>query len=135
MRLEFCFRCLSMFLVPRILSLLMLCVRSILSSSPCGRFVRGDINVDDQLRPGDAVSLLEYLFRGAEPPVCLDAADTNDDGRLSLGDAVYLLRWLYLGGPSLTDPSPSVVRSYPLDDCGTDPTEDALDCVSFSRCE
>lgn len=105
------------------------------STSPCGRFVRGDINVDDQLRPGDAVSLLEYLFRGAEPPVCLDAADTNDDGRLSLGDAVYLLRWLYLGGPSLTDPSPSVVRSYPLDDCGTDPTEDALDCVSFSRCE
>ncbi|MBI4605796.1 MAG: hypothetical protein HY721_27840 [Planctomycetes bacterium] len=41
----------------------------------CERFVRGDVNADGDLRAGDAIRLLDHLFRGsAAEPSCLDAA-------------------------------------------------------------
>ncbi len=103
---------------------------------PCGLFVRGDSNLDGRVRASDAIFVLVYLFGGSTGvPTCLDAADTNDNGALTVGDAVTLLSWLYLGGARLPAPSPSVASGYPGGDCGPDPTDDGLDCGSFSRCE
>jgi hypothetical protein len=102
----------------------------------CRLFVRGDSNLDGEVRPGDAIFTLRYLFGGSTGvPTCLDAADANDDGVLTIGDAVTLLSWLYLGGAPLPAPTPTVASGYPGGDCGPDPTDDDLDCESFSRCE
>ncbi len=87
-------------------------------------FRRGDSNEDKALDLSDAVSTLEYLFRGGRAPACPDAADANDDGRLDLSDAVYTLNALFLGGPQ--PPAPGT------DGCGPDPTEDELSTCKFS---
>jgi hypothetical protein len=50
---------------------------------------------------------------------CADAADADDSGAIDLADAIHLLSALFLGGPAPAAPFPA---------CGTDPTEDALDC-------
>jgi hypothetical protein len=89
-------------------------------------FVRGDIRGNGEILIGDAIFLLNYLYRGGVgAPPCLDAADVNDDGRLSGSDAVYLLRSLFLGGP----PPPA-----PFRDCGPDLTTDGLSCESYDAC-
>lgn len=88
--------------------------------SPAGAFLRGDANGDDRVNLGDAVSTLEFLFRGGEGPSCEDAADADDDGRLALTDAVITLHFLFLGDRVL--PAPGV--RYPW----YDPTPDALAC-------
>lgn len=92
----------------------------------CGTtFVRGDCNADGGFDISDAITMLSILFSGAPPPLCDDACDANDDGAFNIGDAVYLLSNLFSGGP----PPP-----IPFPDCGSDPTPDSIDCVSFPPC-
>ena len=88
-------------------------------------FVRGEINGDESVDLSDGVSLLNFLFNGAQALECSDAADTNDDGELDVSDAIHLLSFLFLGGNE--PPSP-----YPT--CGIDPTPDPLDCLSRPAC-
>ncbi len=103
---------------------------------PCILFVRGDSDLDGEVRTSDAIFVLGYLFSGSTvAPSCLDSADTNDNGVLSVGDAVTVLTWLYLGGAPLPPPTPAGASGYPDGDCGPDPTDDDLRCESFSRCE
>ena len=70
----------------------------------------GNLNQDDSLDMSDAISLLGYLFLGAEKPLpcggaSLDGAgnrtlmDVNDDVRVNLSDAVHILNFLFGGGP------------------------------------
>ncbi len=82
------------------------------------RFTRGSTNGDEWIDISDAISILFHLFGGRSIP-CRDAADANDDGGVSLGDAVFLLEAIFTGGPDIPHPSA----------CGTDPTEDDLDCA------
>jgi hypothetical protein len=58
-------------------------------------FKRGDANADGSRSIADAIALLEYLFRTAAVPPCLDAADANDDGRITVSDAVGILNLLF----------------------------------------
>lgn len=88
-------------------------------------FVRGDSNVDGNRDLSDAVHMLGCNFLGTDCSPCSDAADTNDDGKLDITDPIYLLNFLFLGGAALAPPS---------DACGSDPTEDDLDCAAFLRC-
>lgn len=88
-------------------------------------FVRGDADADGQINLTDAVYLLGCLFLGTECASCSDAGDTNDDGSSNLADPIYLLNFLFLGGPTPPDPGGS---------CGADPTDDTLDCASFTPC-
>lgn len=88
-------------------------------------FRRGDSNGDGSLDVSDAVNVLEVIF-GSASSTCLDAADFNDDGDLNIADAVYGLATLFSGGATPPDPGP--------DSCGFDPTEDQLDCQSYSGC-
>src|SRR5690606_38304221 len=85
-------------------------------------FRRGDLDGRSGYTISDAVKLLGLLFRGEET-LCADAADVNDDGGLNLTDAVFLLDFLFRSGTPIPPPS---------EELGEDPTEDTLDCVSFS---
>ncbi len=88
-------------------------------------FKRGDCNIDGSINVADAVYILSYLFAGGDEPACKDAVDANDDGTINLADAVQVLAHLFAGSGDLAPP---------FDECGTDPTDDALDCLSFPPC-
>ncbi len=62
-------------------------------------FVAGDANGDDLIDLGDAVYILNYLFKNGSAPVPLAAGDTTCNGAIDLADVVYLLNYLFKGGP------------------------------------
>jgi hypothetical protein len=65
----------------------------------------GDANGDDQINVGDAVFIINYVFKGGEPPDPLCEADANGDGDVNVADAVYLINFVFKGG------------NPPVDDC------------------
>lgn len=89
--------------------------------APAGRFRRGDFNADGILDITDAIAILNFLFRGAEPPLCRDAADADDNGKVELTDAIHLLHVLFLGEGSILFLGGAIP--------GPDPTPDGLDCA------
>lgn len=91
----------------------------------CGTpFLRGDSNADGGVDISDAITSLNYLFRGGVFPSCVAALDANDDGGVDIADAIYLLGWLFRGGPAPPAPGPGA-------GCTTDPTPDTLGCESY----
>jgi hypothetical protein len=60
----------------------------------------GDANGDTTLNIGDAVYIVNYIFRGgpAPDPVCL--ADPNGDDDTNIGDVVYLINFIFKTGPA-----------------------------------
>ncbi|MCZ6795926.1 MAG: Kazal-type serine protease inhibitor domain-containing protein [Planctomycetota bacterium] len=92
----------------------------------CGFFRRGDTNQDGIVDLSDSISLLAWLFLGGPAPFCLDSGDSNDDGANDISDASWSLIFLFLGGPPPPDPGPF--------ECGSDPTEDPLDCALYEPC-
>ena len=89
-------------------------------------FSRGDANDSGLANIADVIFMLQNLFIMGPPPDCLDAADVNDDGTINLGDPIYLLSFLFV--------YPSPPPPEPFDFCAFDPTDDALDCETFSSC-
>ena len=73
----------------------------------------------------DGIAILNFLFSGGATPPCLDAADTDDSGSVAITDGIAILNFLFSGGDEPKPPSP---------ECGTDPTEDTLVCVSIGPC-
>jgi hypothetical protein len=59
----------------------------------------GDANTDGQVNVGDAVFLINYIFKGGSAPDPLEAGDANCDGQVNVGDAVYLVNYIFRGGP------------------------------------
>ena len=49
-----------------------------------------------------------------------------NDGTVNIADTIALLGYLFNSAPP---------PGAPFTTCGTDPTEDALDCEAFSPCE
>jgi len=88
-------------------------------------FRRGDTTGDGRRNVTDAVSVLLYLFMGAEEPSCLDSTDVDDDGIVGITDAIYLLGHLFLGGP---------FPPLPATFCGLDLTDDPLGCRGQEGC-
>lgn len=82
-------------------------------------FLRGDCNLDGITDLADPIFLGLSLFSGGGPVGCEDACDSNDDGLVNIADVVYTPSHLFGGGP----PPPA-----PFPECGTDPTDDTLDC-------
>lgn len=62
-------------------------------------YVPGDANGDSTVNIGDAVAIVNYIFKGGPAPVPLDAGDANCDGAVNIGDAVYLINYIFHGGP------------------------------------
>jgi hypothetical protein len=87
-----------------------------------GDFLRGDADDDGTIGFPDIVALLDFLFGGGAFPECLDAADGNDDSAVDIGDPINGIAELFgMGGG-------------PIYICETDPSPDAIPCVSFVSC-
>jgi hypothetical protein len=62
-------------------------------------FICGDAGGDGEVNVGDAVFLINYIFKGGPAPDPLEAGDANCDGQVNVGDAVYLIAYVFKGGP------------------------------------
>jgi len=62
-------------------------------------YVCGDANGDGSVNVGDAVYIINYVFRGGPAPVPFGAGDANCDGSVNVGDAVYIINYVFRGGP------------------------------------
>lgn len=96
---------------------------------PAPVFLRGDCDGDGAVggNISDALTLLRFLFLGAQEPPCMKACDSNGDGSVegSVLDAVYLLRYLFAGGPPPAAPFPG---------CGMEPIPSESTCASTASC-
>jgi hypothetical protein len=61
-------------------------------------FVVGDVNNDQLIDVGDAIHLLNFLFKQGPPPHLIVAADCNCDNIIDLGDVVLILNYLFKQG-------------------------------------
>jgi hypothetical protein len=61
-------------------------------------FVCGDANGDDIVNIGDAVFLINYIFKFGSAPEPIEAGDANCDGSIDVGDAVYLVHYVFMKG-------------------------------------
>ncbi|MEE9442470.1 MAG: dockerin type I repeat-containing protein, partial [candidate division Zixibacteria bacterium] len=62
-------------------------------------YVSGDANGDREINVGDAVFIVNHVFKGGPAPEPLIAGDANCDGSVNVGDAVYLINHVFKGGP------------------------------------
>jgi hypothetical protein len=99
--------------------LLIVCLLISLNGVSAQEFVRGDANENGAVDFSDAIFTLNWIFKGTEGPICIDAADANDDGQIDLSDAIYTLLYLFAGGNQPTTPFPKK---------GFDFSEDDLNC-------
>ncbi|MCK5125497.1 MAG: putative Ig domain-containing protein [candidate division Zixibacteria bacterium] len=60
----------------------------------------GDANIDGAVNIGDAVYIINYVFRGGPAPVFMNWADANADCAVNVADAVYLINFIFRGGLS-----------------------------------
>jgi len=65
----------------------------------CDNIICGDADADGVVNIGDAVYLINFIFKGGPPPF-MWAADANGDGVINIGDAVYLIQYIFQGGPA-----------------------------------
>lgn len=61
-------------------------------------YVCGDANGDGGVNVGDAVYIINYVFRGGPPPDPYYSGDANGDCFVDLADAVYLIGYIFKGG-------------------------------------
>ncbi|MFH1699190.1 MAG: hypothetical protein ABIE07_01270 [Candidatus Zixiibacteriota bacterium] len=62
-------------------------------------YICGDANSDLQANVGDAVFIINHVFKGGPAPVPIEAGDANCDDQCNVGDAVYLINHVFKGGP------------------------------------
>ncbi len=58
----------------------------------------GDANLDGMVNVGDAVFLINYVFKGGPPAEVSNFADCNSDCFVNVGDAVYLINFVFKSG-------------------------------------
>ena len=63
------------------------------------RLACGDANGDGSVNIGDAVFIINYIFKGGSAPNPLAAGDANGDGFINIGDAVHLINYIFKSGP------------------------------------
>jgi hypothetical protein len=67
--------------------------------SQVGAYVCGDSNGDQVANIGDAVHIINYVFKGGPPPNPIESGDFNGDDDVNVADAVYLIGWVFKNGP------------------------------------
>ncbi len=60
---------------------------------------RGDANGDGTINIGDAVYIVNYIFKSGPPPNPFDAGDANCDHAVNVGDAINIINYIFKGGP------------------------------------
>jgi hypothetical protein len=61
-------------------------------------YVNGDANGDEFCNVGDAVFIINYVFKGGPPPYPLLSGDANCDDNVNVGDAVKVIDYVFRGG-------------------------------------
>lgn len=59
---------------------------------------QGDANVDGSLNVGDAVFLIDHIFKNGPAPASKYCGEANGDGVLNVGDAVYMINYVFKNG-------------------------------------
>ncbi|MFH1699613.1 MAG: dockerin type I domain-containing protein [Candidatus Zixiibacteriota bacterium] len=59
---------------------------------------RGDANGDYGISVGDAVYIINIIFKGGPPSDPAERADANCDNNVNIGDAVFLINHIFKGG-------------------------------------
>jgi large repetitive protein len=90
-------------------------------------FTRGDVTGDRKIDISDAIALLRRLFRGDQPPGCLEAADVDDDSLINVSDPILILDYLFQGGAPPAHPGPDAP-------CSPDFDADGFDCNAYPSC-
>ncbi|MCK5125629.1 MAG: M4 family metallopeptidase [candidate division Zixibacteria bacterium] len=62
-------------------------------------YMCGDANGSGAVDIGDAVYIVNYVFRGGPAPDPLESGDANCDGEANVADAVYIINYVFKGGP------------------------------------
>lgn len=63
-------------------------------------YIDGDANGDNEVNIGDAVFIVNLVFKNGPEPNPYLAADTNCDGEVNVGDAVFLVNHIFKGWPA-----------------------------------
>jgi len=63
------------------------------------QYICGDANYDGKVNVGDAVFLINYIFKAGPAPVPVCKGDVNHDTKTNVGDAVYLINYIFKAGP------------------------------------
>ncbi len=58
----------------------------------------GDANADTAINIGDAIFIINYVFKGGDEPVPMTAGDANGDCIVNVGDAVAIINYIFKGG-------------------------------------
>ena len=72
-------------------------IHSAIRNSVCC-LVAGDADHGGDVNIGDAVFIVNYIFKDGAAPPCVDEADANGDNSLSIGDAVWLAYYIFKDG-------------------------------------
>ena len=59
----------------------------------------GDANFTSTVNVGDAVFLINYIFKGGAAPTVMNWADVNSDCQVNVGDVVFLIAYVFKSGP------------------------------------
>ncbi|MEE9441935.1 MAG: dockerin type I domain-containing protein [candidate division Zixibacteria bacterium] len=59
----------------------------------------GDVDNSGSINVGDAVCLINYIFKDGSPPSPVRAGDSNGDRHIDVGDVVYLINHIFKNGP------------------------------------
>ncbi|MEE9442853.1 MAG: M28 family peptidase [candidate division Zixibacteria bacterium] len=62
-------------------------------------YIPGDANGDNAVNVGDAVFLINHVFKQGPAPYPLVSGDANCDNDVNVGDAVYIINHVFKGGP------------------------------------
>jgi hypothetical protein len=75
-----------------------------------GEYSCGDANGDGGVNVGDAVFVINHVFKGGPSPDPVLLGDANCDEACNVGDAVYLINHVFKGGaepcPNCLEPAP-----------------------------
>lgn len=63
-------------------------------------YLAGDVNDDEKINSGDAVYVINYLFRGGPAPEPWLAGDANADNHINSGDAIFVISYIFRFGPA-----------------------------------
>jgi len=67
---------------------------------PGGGPVCGDLTGNGFVDIGDAVYLINFIFKGGPAPYPYDSGNVNGDQAINIGDAVYYIDYIFRGGPA-----------------------------------
>ncbi len=92
-------------------TIILICI--VLPTLAFGATICGDANGDGNTNVGDAIFLINYVFRSGPCPDPLCSGDANGDDIVDISDAVYLINLVFKGGPPPDELCCQVIDSTP----------------------